>query len=615
MYTVTFYSFKGGVGRTMALANVAALLADAGNRVLLVDFDLEAPGLPSYSVLKGAKGRPGILDYVESYQRNLVAPEAGEYIVECPISSVGKNLWLMPAGRSEKPAYADQLNRMDWERLYTEQSGYLMFEDLKEQWRQASFDYVLIDSRTGYTDVGGICTRQLPDSVVIMFMPTAQNIDGLAPIVSGIQAERSSGRDIKIHFCAANVPDEYDEDELVAKLLRNARAKLSYGKAEDRFPEAVIHHRISLALLNDPLIVTARPKSKLAKEYRQLRDRITADNLSDRGGAEIALERILKETSPGLGRRLGENISKYELALTEITRHHSNDAKLSLLAAEAYRQIGDYDQVVASATRAIDLGQNVTRALLLRGVARMALDDQKAALRDFERVLTTPGGTTFDYRPAADLLRHASNEPKAVARAIFENPSTSVRAKFELVQYLQQKGGDFDFLADNLLADMDAESRTTQRSDRINAIALALIASQRFEEAVALIENDEIASFLAAKFNLAIALWGRDGKPPLKLFADISEEIAQTPSRDANVHQCFALTWALVGDSERAIEEIDRAETYAGKPSSIFSCWTYTYGPADRFLSDLAKMREKLIAQKPVRPPVTVRNETRRAEA
>jgi cellulose biosynthesis protein BcsQ len=60
MYVTTFYSYKGGVGRSMALANVGVLLAKAGNRVLLVDFDLEAPGLPSYGPLGDATGLPGI---------------------------------------------------------------------------------------------------------------------------------------------------------------------------------------------------------------------------------------------------------------------------------------------------------------------------------------------------------------------------------------------------------------------------------------------------------------------------------------------------------------------------------------------------------------------------
>lgn len=42
---VTFYSYKGGTGRTMALANTAWILAANGKRVLAVDWDLEAPGL------------------------------------------------------------------------------------------------------------------------------------------------------------------------------------------------------------------------------------------------------------------------------------------------------------------------------------------------------------------------------------------------------------------------------------------------------------------------------------------------------------------------------------------------------------------------------------------
>ena len=52
MHIVTFYSFKGGVGRTLALVNIGIELAQTGKRVLLVDFDLEAPGLDTYKQLK-----------------------------------------------------------------------------------------------------------------------------------------------------------------------------------------------------------------------------------------------------------------------------------------------------------------------------------------------------------------------------------------------------------------------------------------------------------------------------------------------------------------------------------------------------------------------------------
>jgi MinD-like ATPase involved in chromosome partitioning or flagellar assembly len=46
----TFYSYKGGAGRTMALANVGVTLASWGYSVLCVDWDLEAPGLGEFSV-------------------------------------------------------------------------------------------------------------------------------------------------------------------------------------------------------------------------------------------------------------------------------------------------------------------------------------------------------------------------------------------------------------------------------------------------------------------------------------------------------------------------------------------------------------------------------------
>jgi MinD-like ATPase involved in chromosome partitioning or flagellar assembly len=45
---VTFYSYKGGVGRSFCLANIGTLLANWGYQVLCVDWDLEAPGLHHY---------------------------------------------------------------------------------------------------------------------------------------------------------------------------------------------------------------------------------------------------------------------------------------------------------------------------------------------------------------------------------------------------------------------------------------------------------------------------------------------------------------------------------------------------------------------------------------
>ena len=42
---ISFYSYKGGVGRSMALANVATLLAQRGKNVLVLDFDFIENGV------------------------------------------------------------------------------------------------------------------------------------------------------------------------------------------------------------------------------------------------------------------------------------------------------------------------------------------------------------------------------------------------------------------------------------------------------------------------------------------------------------------------------------------------------------------------------------------
>ncbi len=68
---VTFYSYKGGTGRTMALANVAWILASNGLKVLVVDWDLDSPGLHRYfhpfldSRLVAAT--PGVIELINDY--------------------------------------------------------------------------------------------------------------------------------------------------------------------------------------------------------------------------------------------------------------------------------------------------------------------------------------------------------------------------------------------------------------------------------------------------------------------------------------------------------------------------------------------------------------------
>jgi MinD-like ATPase involved in chromosome partitioning or flagellar assembly len=110
----TFYSYKGGVGRSMALAKSADILARAGMRVLMVDFDLEAPGLEQYFDIdqKSARAHAGLFDLILSYKTAMAsslpaAPQDQDFrkLEELFIAPVylklpsGGKLDLMPAGR------------------------------------------------------------------------------------------------------------------------------------------------------------------------------------------------------------------------------------------------------------------------------------------------------------------------------------------------------------------------------------------------------------------------------------------------------------------------------------------------------------------------------------
>src|SRR5713101_3110567 len=63
---ITFYSYKGGVGRSSALANSAILLARWGYKTLIVDWDLEAPGLEflfkEFIDVRSVTSKDGVVD-------------------------------------------------------------------------------------------------------------------------------------------------------------------------------------------------------------------------------------------------------------------------------------------------------------------------------------------------------------------------------------------------------------------------------------------------------------------------------------------------------------------------------------------------------------------------
>src|ERR1035438_31577 len=301
MYVITFYSFKGGVGRTMAMVNAAAQLVKSGRSVLLVDFDLEAPGLDAFPLLRPETTVPGIVEYVADYLTTGCAPPVTKYVSSCASLGEGTGrLWIMPSG-VRNDTYSSRLQAISWQDLYSEHHGYLLFEDLKAQWEShLKPDYVFVDSRTGHTDVGGICTRQLPDAVVLSFLPNEENIRGLESIVAEIRQENEGPlqKQIEILFVPSNVPYLDDEEDILNRRLEEAEGRLGFVE-----PDATIHRYDSLALLDSEVFSITHPRSRLAREYEELATVMTARNLDDRSAVLRLLsgdDAVFDQVIPGL---------------------------------------------------------------------------------------------------------------------------------------------------------------------------------------------------------------------------------------------------------------------------------------------------------------------------
>jgi cellulose biosynthesis protein BcsQ len=185
---VTFYSYKGGVGRSFTVANVGVILAQWGYKVLVVDWDIEAPGLNHYFAPFLGQTSPGVLGFVRDCQKG--APHSwATYCQSVKVPDCNDKLYLMPATGDRDADYSAAVQSLDWDALYQKHGFGRHLESLRTEWI-THFDFVIVDSRTGVTDFSGITTAQLPDVLAFMFTANNQSFEGCCRIVRSAMATR-----------------------------------------------------------------------------------------------------------------------------------------------------------------------------------------------------------------------------------------------------------------------------------------------------------------------------------------------------------------------------------------------------------------------------------------
>jgi len=595
MYVVTFYSFKGGVGRTMSLVNIASQIAKGGKRVLIVDFDLEAPGIPTFTTFASTHNKQGIVDYIVEYRNTGVAPDVRDYTYVAKTYESGGEISVMPAGLNDA-SYSSRLNSIDWNSLYSDEDGYVFFEDLKKQWDDAFHpDYVLIDSRTGHSDVEGICTRQLPNAVCFLFFPNEQNLEGLKRVVHNVRQENalraSSLRadQMALHFVVSNVPDLDDEDGIIGSTLNRFKRELKYDSLAGQ-----LHHYDSLSLLNQVVFSESRPKSRLAKEYKDVTEAIISENLADRDVALAFVERTAREIrTPTTGAYFSIPIEKVDNILSRFPA----DDEILLQVALIYETIGRFSDALNLLSGTASEQSSYWYSIRARLHHRVG--QKEKAAEDLARMLRSPKAEV------ASLLEALSIAPLVSSGLFGELAESEALKSLSLDQRvfvaLQLEDGEQE-LPVKLAILESAQGEKTGHPEAIikHALALTAIGMHKFDRAVEILmpdNSDYNALDISDAFNLAMAKFGRDGIPDVQIFSHVADldSPKYRAGSDANYAFCIAIANAAAGRTQVAKELIALCrEKMQARPRRDFSPWVYAKVSSQEFLANLKQFEEQV---------------------
>ncbi|MEA5616279.1 ParA family protein [Cronbergia sp. UHCC 0137] len=275
---VTFYSFKGGVGRSTALGLVSGILATRNRRVVMVDFDLEAPGISimfEEDIENINPAQMGVLDYL--YQRTLTPEENIPNIVDCiqriHLQTRGE-IFLVPAGEYNE-YYIHRLANLDVHYFYRSDHNAVkqLIADIQEQ---LDPDIILIDARPGFNDMGAIALFDLADTAIICFSPTRQNFKGLEWVVTAARKQQEYQGKPDVRFLLTPVP-------VVAKEQHNTWINEVENWIEDNWglPNETTIGQIYSQILYDPAITTLKSlvnsvDKSLLDKYLNLADTLDA---------------------------------------------------------------------------------------------------------------------------------------------------------------------------------------------------------------------------------------------------------------------------------------------------------------------------------------------------
>jgi hypothetical protein len=310
----TFYSYDSAVPRSLALMSAAWLLAGRGQDktpVLMIDWDLEGPGLHHYFPSTRDSGqRPGVLELFEGCRDHLrAAGQPGGDEAEALAAEVlaaidwdsyvervddSRPLYLMRAGRIDD-SYGERADRLDWDALFCACPA--LFRSVAAHLTRR-FGHVLVDCRGGRSAATSVCTALVPDKMVGLFTPDPRSLDGLQGVVARALEYRCSHEDEQRPLLVYPLPSPVDAGADCRLRWRFGDAQRGHagyqGALENLLGECYGISSLSLDSYLDEVLL---PQSTLASATPPCGRGQGGDR--DRFGAVRSIEALLEWVEPG----------------------------------------------------------------------------------------------------------------------------------------------------------------------------------------------------------------------------------------------------------------------------------------------------------------------------